>query len=158
METAAPAMPPPPKVPDDLPPASAPQSAAPTSTSGVLMLANDGDLWGAVEALERLIGASREDPKLHALHGFLLAEVGELSPALEAFRRAIYLDSESLLAHAGAALTARRMGRRDLIRRFETRLRTVASRRPENEDVAGWDGMTTARLLRLFGSSHGEQS
>jgi hypothetical protein len=41
-----------------------------------------------------------------------------------------------------------------LVRRFEARLRAVAARHPENEDVLGWNGMTTARLLRLFGTSN----
>ena len=116
---------------------------------------NDGDLPGGIEEVESLLERDRERPDLHTLHGFLLTESGAFDRALEAFRRATYLDPNLLLAHAGAAMTARRAGRDDLARRSGARVRTLAQQQPADRLVPGWEGMTVGRLLRLFDEQAG---
>ncbi|MCC7540441.1 MAG: protein-glutamate O-methyltransferase CheR [Deltaproteobacteria bacterium] len=116
----------------------------------VVALANDGDLRGAVARVEEILSTDGEAPRAHALHGLLLSELGELRAALDAFRRALYLDPALLVAHAGSTMVARRLGDGDLARRFGTRLVALAGARPVDEPVDGWKGMTVGRLLRLF--------
>jgi len=115
-----------------------------------LALANDGDVVGSIGELEALLARDRDHVAAHVLHGFLLAELSQLEPALDAFRRAIYLDQESLLAHIGALTAARRLGRVALMRRFESRVRALAASRAPSAHIEGWDGMTVERLLSLF--------
>jgi chemotaxis protein methyltransferase CheR len=132
--------------------ASAPPQSAPADETldSVFTRANDGDLPGGIDEMRSLLAQDRERPDLHALHGFLLTESGEFDGALEAFRRATYLDPNLLLAHAGAAMTARRAGRDDLARRARARVRSLAQQQPADRLVVGWEGMTVGRLLRLF--------
>jgi len=138
------------------PPAPAVASDPPEPTpdeadlDNVLAHTNDGDLPRGIEEVESLLAHDRERPDLHTLHGFLLTESGDFDEALEAFRRATYLDPTLLLAHAGAAMTARRAGRENLARRAQARARSLAQQQPANRVVTGWEGMTVGRLLRLF--------
>ncbi len=129
------------------PPQAAPEDE---DLENVFARTDDGDLPGGIDEIESLLARDRERPDLHALHGFLLTEAGELDQALEAFRRATYLDPNLLLAHAGAAMTARRARRDDLARRAAARVRSLAQQQPADRLVVGWEGMTVGRLLRLF--------
>jgi chemotaxis protein methyltransferase CheR len=113
-------------------------------------IASDGDLRGAIAHLEGLLQADPERADAHALHGFLLTELGSLRAALEAFRRSTYLEPDLLLAHAGAAMTARRLGQSDVAKRASARVRVLVQRQPPDTVVEGWEGMTAGRLLRLF--------
>jgi len=146
--------------PDSPPPHSETPSSSDESSDGeafapphfalALALADDGDVVGAIGELEAFLDAQRDHASGHSLHGFLLAEVGEPERALDAFRRAIYLDAKSLLAHMGALTVARRLGRLELTRRFESRVRALAASQPRHAKIAGWNGMTVGRLLALF--------
>jgi tetratricopeptide (TPR) repeat protein len=109
---------------------------------------------GALGELEALLSVERDHVGAHTLHGLLLAELGELEAALDAFRRALYLDSRAMLAHTGALSVARRLGRVALTRRFEQSLRTLAAELPPRSRIDGWDGMTVGRLLVLFRDAH----
>lgn len=121
-------------------------------------LADEGDVEAAIRAAEALLGRNREDARGHAIHGFLLAEANRLEGALQAFRRSLYLEPSSLLANAGAAMTARRLGQDDLLRRFNAKVRALASDQAEDLAVDGWKGMTAGRLLRLFDKQPGGDS
>jgi chemotaxis protein methyltransferase CheR len=142
--------------PSSAPPPPAAASEPPESTQeeeelgNVFARTDDGDLAGGIDEIESLLARDRERPYLHALHGFLLTESGDFDQALEAFRRATYLEPTLLLAHAGAAMTARRAGREELARRSGARVRALAQQQPTDRLVAGWEGMTVGRLLRLF--------
>ena len=131
------------------PPPSAP-AAAPAKLDAVHVLANDGNLAGALECLQGILQAEPERADAHAMHGFLLAEAGDLTGAFEAFRKATYLDSAMLLAHAGAAMTARRLGQTAAAERAAGRVRQLAKQHPPDALVPGWEGMTAGRLVRLF--------
>jgi chemotaxis protein methyltransferase CheR len=133
--------------------AAAPRPAAPPPTvtlEAVRCMANDGNLAGALGILQTLLQADPERADAHTLHGFLLAEAGDLSGAIAAFRRATYLDGGLLLAHAGAALAARRLGDLAAAQRAGARVRQLARQQPQDAVVEGWEGMTAGRLLRLF--------
>jgi chemotaxis protein methyltransferase CheR len=124
--------------------------AAPARLEAVHVLANDGNLGGALDCLRAILEAEPERADAHALHGFLLTEAGDLAAAFEAFRRSTYLDSSMLLAHAGAAMTARRLGQTAAAERASARVRQLAKQQPPDALVSGWEGMTAGRLLRLF--------
>jgi chemotaxis protein methyltransferase CheR len=91
------------------------------------------------------------------LQAFLFVELGAHDAALDAFRRCLYLDPSMLLAHAGAAIAARRLGRSALAERHSACVRALAKDQPAVAPVPGWDGMTAARLGRLFGACVGEE-
>jgi chemotaxis protein methyltransferase CheR len=146
-------LPPAPAPPAESARAPEPLAPLPPRFTTALALADDGDLLGALGELEALLADEKDHVAAHALHGFLLSELGELEAALDAFRRAIYLDSRHLLAHAGALAAARRLGRAALTRRFEQSLKALAREAPPRAKIQGWEGMTVARLLALFRDS-----
>lgn len=141
--SAPPPAPPPPPAP------TAPEPLPPRFATA-LALADDGDLVGALGELEAFLAVEKDHVRAHTLHGFLLSELGELELALDAFRRALYLDERSILAHTGALSVARRLGRVALTRRFEQSLKTLAREAPPAAAIDGWEGMTVGRLLALF--------
>ncbi|HEV8323461.1 MAG TPA: CheR family methyltransferase [Myxococcota bacterium] len=113
-------------------------------------LADGGDFSAAVAAFDAVLQAWPELARAHALHGFLLVELGSPEAGLDAFRRCLYLDPAMLLAHAGMALVGMRLGLHELWQRHAARVRALAA--PLGDDVAvdGWEGMTAGRLLRLL--------
>jgi chemotaxis protein methyltransferase CheR len=137
-------------MPSDAQAESEPPGPGELSLETAQAIANDGDLRGAIAHLQDLLQANPEQADAHALHGFLLTEVGALQAALEAFRRATYLAPELLIAHAGAAMTARRLDQTDVARRASAQVRRLVELQPRDAEVAGWEGMTVGRLLRLF--------
>lgn len=138
----------PPKAPSVPAPAPA-EPDAPPRFGLALALADDGDLVGALGELEAFLAVDKDHVAAHTLHGFLLSELGELELALDAFRRALYLDSRSVLAQSGALSVARRLGLVALTRRFEQSLKNLAAEAPRAR-IEGWEGMTVGRLLALF--------
>lgn len=138
-------------------PALGEQHQLPPRFATALSLADDGDLVGALGELEAYLALEKEREPAHTLHGFLLSELGELELALDAFRRATYLEPRSILALTGALATARRLGRTALTRRFEQSLKKIAAESPA-ASIRGWEGMTVGRLLSLFRDAPEEEA
>lgn len=130
-------------------PSSTAASAAPTWDEA-LELADCGDLEAAALAFEAIVLQDPAVARAHLYQGLLLVELDAPEAALEAFRRALYLDSALLLGHAAMALVARRLGLDVVARRHARRVHALTKQRAESAAVEGWKGMTAGRLLRLF--------
>lgn len=130
-------------------PAAATASAAPTWAEA-MELADCGDLEAAALAFEAIVLQDPTVARAHLYQGFILVELDAPEAALEAFRRALYLDSSLLLGHAAMALVARRLGLDVVARRHARRVHTLSKERADSAAVEGWKGMTAGRLLRLF--------
>ena len=135
---------------------TAPPPAPAATYERAVALADAGDVAGALAELDRLLLTHHDRADAHTLQGLLLTDSGAPGAALEAFRRALYLEPTALLALGGAIAAARKLGRDDLVRRHALRLRAVHAAHPADAPVEGWDGMTAARLLQLA-RSHGER-
>lgn len=123
----------------------------------LLELAREAGPAAALERLEQQLIETPEVPSLHALHGLLHAETGDHGGALECFRRALYLDPSSPLAHAGAAIAAQHLGRPSVVRRHAARARALCRQeRWAERPVEAWEGMTTRELVSIMDAVCGE--
>lgn len=155
------------RAPEPTPAAAAPAAGVATSPDPTepppaasyqraVALADAGDVPAALAELEALLVVHHDRADAHTLQGLLLTDSGRPEAALEAFRRALYLDPAALLALGGAIAAARKLGRDDLVRRHALRLQAVRATHPGDAPVEGWDGMTVGRLLQLA-RGHGER-
>ena len=115
----------------------------------VRALANLGRLGDAGRACASALDVYRGEPELHYLHAVLLTESGRTADAVEAARRAIYLDRRFVVAHLALANAQRLEGRVEAadraLRSAEKLLDGIA---PESL-VAGSDGESVTRMLQI---------
>lgn len=112
-------------------------------------LANDGCLEEALRVATQARGAVAGSAELHYLHAVLLLQAGDAPAALEAARRALYLDRSYAVAHLTMAEAQRRMGRRgDAVRSLRNAAAVLATLDADAE-VAGADGEQAGRMADL---------
>jgi chemotaxis protein methyltransferase CheR len=124
---------------------AAPEAVAPLQRARAL--ADQGDLNGARGLCEAVLAEERLDPEAHLLLAAICQELGDVSAALEALRRAIYLAPDSPLAHFLAGTLRFRQGDERAARRALTTAVDLLGRLARDEAVPGADGMTAGRLL-----------
>ena len=108
--------------------------------------ANEGRLAEALEWCERAIAADRLDPAGHYLHAGILQELGQGERAVEALKRALYLEPGFALAHFVLANLRLSLGRRrEAIKDFENASALLRGR-PRDEPVPESEGLTAGRL------------
>ncbi|HEV8661515.1 MAG TPA: tetratricopeptide repeat protein, partial [Candidatus Methylomirabilis sp.] len=112
-------------------------------------LADRGDLEQARHLCQAAVGRDRLNPEAHFLLAAICQEQGEVSAALEALRRAIYLAPEFAPAHfLQGSLLLRQAKRMQGQRSMETVVRLLRPA-PPDEPVPGSDGLTAGRLLEM---------
>ena len=112
--------------------------------------ANQGRLELALRVSERALAAHKLDPNRHYLRATILQELDRLDEALQALRRAIYLDPNFVLAHlAMGNLLAARQATADAQKYYRNTLDLLAGR-PADEWVAGSDGLTVGGLAEMI--------
>jgi len=108
--------------------------------------ANEGRLAEALEWCERAIAADRLNPAGHYLHAGILQELGQGERAVEALKRALYLEPGFALAHFVLANLRLSLGRRrEAIKDFENASALLRGR-PRDEPVPESEGLTAGRL------------
>lgn len=130
-------------------PAQAPELPVQTILQRARALADQGKLDDAQRLCEAALVEDRLNLEAHILMGAIYQEKGEVPAALEALRRAIYLDPHSAPAHfllGSLLLHQGKHGRGRRCMETATRLLNVV---PSNETVAGSDGLTAGRLLEM---------
>lgn len=112
-------------------------------------LADQGQLAEAHRLCELALARDRLDPEAHVLLAAICQERGEVGTAVEALRRAIYLDPDSAPAHflLGSLLLRQGEQRRGQ-RSMETAVGLLSSR-PRDEVVPGTDGLSAGPLLEM---------
>ncbi len=78
----------------------------------VLELAGSGRLADALALCDELLLHGDLDPGTHYLHAVILEESGRPEDALDALKRALYLDHAFVIAHFAQGMLHRRLGRR----------------------------------------------
>ncbi len=114
--------------------------------------ANEGKLAEALEWCERAIAADTLNPARYYLHAGILQELGQGERAVEALKRALYLEPEFALAHFALANLRLSLGRRrDAVRHFENAAALLRVR-PRDEPVPESEGLTAGSLSDIVES------
>src|SRR3990172_5943978 len=112
-------------------------------------LADQGQLDDARRLCELALACDQLDPEVHLLLAAICQERGEVGTAVEALRRAIYLDPDSAPAHfLLGSLLLRQGDERRGQRSMETAV-GLLSARPRDEVVPGTDGLSAGPLLEM---------
>lgn len=112
-------------------------------------LADEGQLDEAHRLCELALSRDRLAPEAHLLLAAICQERGEVGTAVEALRRAIYLDPDSAPAHFLLGSLLLRQGEQ---RRGQRSMETAVgllSARPRDEVVPGTDGLRAGPLLDM---------
>lgn len=112
-------------------------------------LADQGQLDEAHRLCELALAGDQLDPEAHLLLAAICQERGEVGTAVEALRRAIYLDPDSAPAHFLLGSLLLREGKR---RRGQRSMETAVGlldARPRDEVVPGTDGLSVGPLLEM---------
>lgn len=113
-------------------------------------LANAGRLTEALAACDHALRGNKLNPGHHYLRGLILQEQGALEEAATAFRRAIYLQQDLVVAHFALGKVLERQGRnRDAARSFDNARQLLHEHCPEDV-LPQSDGMTAGRLLAIM--------
>jgi chemotaxis protein methyltransferase CheR len=113
------------------------------------MLANQGDLGGALRCCERWIAADKIDARAHYLYAAILEAQGERAAARRSLLRTVYLEPEFVLAHVALGNLTSAEGRRgQAARHLKNALDLLAAHSPL-ELVPESEGMTVAQLVEI---------
>jgi chemotaxis protein methyltransferase CheR len=106
-----------------------------------------------LEEAERWIDialANRElSAEAHYLRGLVLQERSKRDEALDAFRRAVFLDQSFVLGHFAAAGLFARTGQTARAQKSLATVSELLAAKPQDELVPEGDGITVGRLLDL---------
>ncbi len=113
-------------------------------------LADEGRLAEALVACDRLLECRKLDAPSHYLKAVIFEELGESEKAAAAFRNAVFLEPDFVLAHFGLGNLMRRAGRAaEANRCFEAAL--VLARRLKPDDVMSEaEGLTAGRMAEMI--------
>lgn len=111
---------------------------------------NLGQLDTALRWCESVLQRAQTDPDAHFLRALLLHEAGQTHDALQAFRRAIFLRPDFVLAHYQYALLQLNAGRRERgLRGLETVRRLLAAA-PADRELQGAEHLSYGRLAQVI--------
>ncbi|MEW5847810.1 MAG: CheR family methyltransferase [Myxococcota bacterium] len=108
--------------------------------------ANHVSVQAAAKEAAKAIRCHALSPSLHFLHAVLLQELGRLDEAVEALRRALYLDRSLAIVHFVLGTVLARRGEIQAARREFRTAADLASARPPGELVPLGDGERAGRL------------
>lgn len=87
----------------------------------ILSYANQGDLFPALEWSERALQADKLHPMLHYLHATLLQAQGNLSESMKSVKRALFIDSNFIMAYLLLGILEKQQdNNREALRHFKT--------------------------------------
>jgi chemotaxis protein methyltransferase CheR len=120
-----------------------------TPAERAVAAANGGRLQDALSSCDEAIRTNKLEPGHHYLRATILTELGHYAEAEAAFRRALYLDPDFVLAHFAMAGLARRMERPAVGRTHLRNAVALLSELPPDSVLPGSDGLT-AREFESF--------
>ena len=113
-------------------------------------MANQGLLAEAIALCDLAIALDKVDPSTHYLRAIVLNEQGNQDQASQAFGRAIYLDSNFVLAHFALGNLARASGAGLAARKHFENARSLAERYPPDAILPESDGITASRFCQII--------
>lgn len=112
--------------------------------------ANQGNLTAALQWGRRAADADKLNPSFQYLCGTILQEMEDRSEAASAFRRALFLDPNFIMAHFAIAHLARHQGKvKDVSRHFGIALELLRGH-PAESTLPDSEGMTVGRLTQII--------
>jgi chemotaxis protein methyltransferase CheR len=111
--------------------------------------ANERRLDQAARWVERALSSNALFAPAHYLHGMVLAECGDLRAATDAVRRAVYLDSDFVLAEYVIAGMFARLGEIDRAIKAVDNVTQAVGEWDRDRPIPEGDGLTAGRLLEL---------
>ena len=114
--------------------------------------ANQGRLDDALSYIEKAIKADKMNPGRHYLHSAILKEKGLKQQAIEALKKAVYLDADFALAYFAMGNLA--LGSGNMVeaeRHFNSAL-SLLKKRAHDDILPESEGMTAGRLMELIES------
>lgn len=117
--------------------------------------ANEGMLDEALRLSGQAIAADKLNAGLHYLRAVILQEQGDADEAVNALKRALYLDQELVLAHFSLGNLALRQGKGKEARRYFDNALTLLKRYRPEEIVPESEGMPAGRLMEILESTAG---
>lgn len=109
-------------------------------------LANQGHLAAALAWCDKAIAVEKLDAGFHYLRATILQEQGAMGEAVNALKRALFLDHNFVPAHFALGNLQRNLGRpREVEKNFENLLRLLNTCRPD-EILPRSEGITAGRL------------
>jgi chemotaxis protein methyltransferase CheR len=137
---------------DEQRPAPNPQPPAPNPQpllERARILADQGNLVEARRLCDAALARDRLNPRAYLLLAAIQQEQGEILDALDALRRAVYLDPDAVLPHFLRGILLIRQGKqRQGVLCMETVMRLLA-RIPREELAPDGDGLTAGRLMEM---------
>jgi chemotaxis protein methyltransferase CheR len=129
---------------------------APLNCDSIVQLAkahaDRGELGEALEWCDRALLADKLDSRLHYLRGTILQELGQLTDASAAFKKALYLAPQLVMAHFALGYLANRAGTRALAERHFGHALQLLRDYDEDESVPESEGITPGRLAQIIES------
>jgi len=115
-------------------------------------LANERKLAESVRYCDKWVAIEKFNPSAHYLRALLLQESGATDEAIQALRRALYIDPNFAIAHFAMGNIARSQGRHhEADKCFIGALRSLHGR-PADEELADSEGMRVGRLIEIIGT------
>ena|SRR5882724_5688583 len=116
--------------------------------------ANSGKLAEAREWAEKAISSDKLNAALHYLRATILQEQGEIEESVAAFKRALYLEPDFVLAHFALGNHASRKGNsKEADKHFTNAMNLLAPYQPDTL-LPHSDGLVAGRLRALIESTH----
>jgi chemotaxis protein methyltransferase CheR len=113
------------------------------------LLADQGHLEEARRLWDAALAKDRLNPRAYLLLAAIQQEQGEISDALDALRRAIYLAPDAVMPHFLRGCLLLRQGRRGLGMQCLKTAMHLLSRLPREAVVPDGDGLTAGHLMEL---------
>jgi len=138
----------------------------PAPIDRIRALADAGNLPAAGELCRQALVQGPQEPALHYYDGLIYHELGRLSPAEDAFRRAAYLDPDFIMAHYHLGLARLGQGKAAAGRREIRTAALLAGTKTSDRRLPHGAGLTAEDLQGLVrlhlegrppGGAHGSQ-
>jgi chemotaxis protein methyltransferase CheR len=112
--------------------------------------ANQGKLNDAIIWCEKAISTEKLNPVFHHLRAVILQEQGHLDDAIASFKRALYLDSNFVLAHFMLGNLSRQAGKARESRKYFENAMALLKDCGQDAVITESDGLTAGRLKEMI--------
>jgi chemotaxis protein methyltransferase CheR len=112
--------------------------------------ANQGRLNDAIVWCEKAISTEKLNPVFYHLRAVILQEQGHLEDAIASLKRALYLDSNFVLAHFMLGNLSRQAGRMRESRKYFENAMTLLNDSGQDTVITESDGLTAGRLREMI--------
>jgi len=115
--------------------------------------ANLGRLSEAIKSCKKAISANKLDPHLHYLYATLLQEDNQPDEAIKSLKRAIYLDSDFVLAYYSLGNIYQQLGNSKIAKKQFEIILSLLNRSSKEDILVESEGLTTGRFSEMVRES-----